>query len=104
MIIDSYDYNIIKSDISVLTRTTDGYINTNCCLSNLDIESEHFASILSGFDYKNNILDSVKQFGYSPKYTPVLYILTNSNIQTPDFNIFQDLLSVALFLDKGKNR
>lgn len=101
--IDIYDYNIVKTDIPVLTRINDKYINTNCYLSNFNIESENLKNILSGFDYKYNILDHIKQFGCSPRYTPVLYILTNSNIQTPDFNIFQDLLSVALFLDKGKD-
>lgn len=103
MMIDTYDYKIIKTDTPVLTRTADKYINTNCWLSNFHIESENFENILSGFDYKYNILDHIKQFGYSPIYKPVLYILTNSNIQTPDFNVFQDLLSVALFLDKSRN-
>ena len=103
MLIDTYDYNIIKNDIPVLTRTTDKYIDTNCYLSSFNTESKNFENILSGFDYKSNILDHVKQFGHSPKYTPVLYILTNSNIQTPNFDSFQDLLSVAFFLDKGKD-
>lgn len=104
MIIDTRDYNIIRNDVPVLTRTDDGiYINTNCYLSDFNILSDNLENILSGFGYKTNILDSVKQFGYSPRYVPVLRILTNSNIQIPDFNTAQDLLAVALFLDKGKN-
>ena len=76
MMIDTYDYNIIQNNIPVLTRTTDGYINTNCYLSDFNIESKNFKTILSGFDYQSNIIDRAKQFGYSPRYTPVLYILT----------------------------
>ncbi len=104
MIINTRDYNIIQNNVPVLTRTDDGrYINTNCWLSDFNILSDNLENILSGFGYKTNILDSVKQFGYSPRYVPVLRILTNSNIQIPDFNTAQDLLAVALFLDKGKN-
>lgn len=104
MIIDTCDYNIIRNDVPVLTRTDDGeYINTNCYLSNFYIESGNIKNILSGFDYKDNILSSIKQFGHSPRYLPVLRILTNSNIQTSNFNITQDVLAVALCLDKNKD-
>lgn len=104
MIINTRDYNIIQNDVPVLTRTDDGeYINTNCYLNNFDIESENVKNILSGFDYKDNILSTIKQFGHSPRYLPVLHILTNSDIQTPNFNITQDVLAVALFLDKSKS-
>ena len=103
MIIDTCDYNIIQNNVPVLTRTGDGiYINTNCYLSDFNIESENVKHILSDFDYKDNILRSIKQFGHSPRYLPVLYILTNSNIQTPNFNTSQDILAVALFMDKNK--
>ena len=105
MIIDACDYDIIQNNVPVLTRTDDGrYTNTNCWLCNFDIESKNIKNVLSVFDYKSNILDSIKQFGYSPRYVPVLRILTNTSIQTPDFDIFQDLLAVALFLDKGKDK
>ena len=100
MVIDACDYNIIQNNIPVLTRTGDGkYINTNCYLSNFYIESKNVKNILSGFDYKNNILDTIKQFGHSPRYLPVLYTLTNSNIQTSNFNTTQDVLAVALCLE-----
>lgn len=103
MIINIHDYNITQNDVPVLTRTDDGrYINTNCFLSNFDIESENVKNILSEFDYKDNILTVIKQFGHSPRYLPVLHILTNSNIQTPNFNAPQDILAVALCLDKNK--
>ncbi len=105
MIIDIHDYNITQNDVPVLTRTNDGtYIDANCLLSDFYIESENVKEILSGFDYKDNILKSIKQFGHSPYYLPVLRILTNTNIQTPDFNITKDILAVALFLDKGKDK
>ena len=103
MMIDTYDYDIIRNDIPVLTRINDEYINTNCYLSNFNVESENFKTILSGFDYKYNILTRVKQFGHSPMHKPVLYILTNSNIQTPAFDVLQDVLSVAFFLDKSQD-
>ena len=104
MIIDTCDYNIIRNDVPVLTRTDDGeYINTNCYLSNFYIESGNIKNILSRFDYKDNILSSIKQFGHSPRYLPVLRILKNSNIQTSNFNITQDVLAVALCLDKNKD-
>ena len=104
MIIDTCDYNIIQNNVPVLTRTGDGeYINTNCYLSDFNIESENVKHILSDFYYKDNILRSIKQFGHSPRYLPVLRILTNSNIQTSNFNITQDVLAVALCLDKNKD-
>ena len=104
MIIPVTDYNIIRNDVPVLTRTDDGaYISTNCLLNDFNIESKNLENILSGFDYKNNILDAIKQYGHSPKYTPVLHMLTNSNIQTPDFDISQDILAIALFLAQNKN-
>lgn len=100
MIIDTHDYNIIQNNIPVLTRTGDGkYINTNCYLSNFYIESKNVKNILSGFGYKDNILDAIKQFGHSPRYLPVLHTLTNSNIQTSNFNTTQDVLAVALCLE-----
>ena len=105
MIIDACDYDIIQNNVPVLTRTDDGrYTNTNCWLCNFDIESKNIKNVLSVFDYKSNILDSIKQYGYSPRYVPVLRILTNTSIQTPNFDISQDLLAVALFLDKGKDK
>lgn len=105
MIVPVTDYKIIQNDVPVLTRNDDGtYISTNCWLSDFNIESENLKSILSGFGFKNNILDTIKQFGHSPKYTPVLRILTNSNVQTPHFQEYQDVLSVALFLDEGNNK
>lgn len=104
MIIPTTDYIITQNDVPVLTRTDDGtYINTNCWLSDFNTESENFTNILNGFGFKNNILDAVRQFGHSPRYTPVLRILTNSNIQTPVFDVSKDMLALALFLDKGKN-
>ena len=105
MIINTYDYSIIQNDVSVLTRTATGtYASANCYLGDLHVESENLKDILSGFDYKDNILRSIKQYGHSPYYSPVLRILTNTNIQTPDFNIIQDILAIALFLDKGKDK
>ena len=62
------------------------------------------AYILFEFEYKNNILDTIKQYGHSPKYTPVLHVLTNSNIQTLDFNASQDILAIAMFLCHSKNK
>ena len=104
MLINTRDYNIIQNDVPVLTRTDDGtYIDTNCYLSNLCIESESITDVLSCFEYKENFLTTIKQFRCSPKFVPVLRILTNSNIQTPDFYAPQDLLAVAVFLDSGKN-
>lgn len=106
MLISTNDYTITQNDVPVLTRTDDGtYINTNCLLSNFYTyaRSEKLANILTGFGYKYNILDAIKQFGYSPVYRPVLRILTNYNLLTPDFNTQCDILAVALFLDKGKN-
>lgn len=106
MIIPETDYKITQNDVPVLTRTDDGkYVNTNCLLSNFYIysRSEKLANILTGFGYKDNIVDSIKQYGYSPVYTPVLRILTNYNLLTPNFNARADILAVALFLDRGKN-
>ena len=104
MMINTSDYNIVQNDVPVLTRTSGGvYIDTNCYLSNVCIESENLKEILSGFDYKDNILSAVKQFGHSPRFVPVLRILTNSKVQTPDCNVHLDMLAIALFLDKGKD-
>jgi len=104
MIVDTHDYKITRNDVPVLTRTDDGnYVNTNCLLNKFYIESENLKDILSGFGYKENILTAIKQYEWSPVFTPVLRILTNTNIQTPNFDIAQDALAVALFLDKGKN-
>ncbi len=104
MIIPATDYKIIRNDVPVLARTDGGvYIPTNCWLNDFNIESENLKNILFGFSYKNNILDLIKQFGHSPKYVPVLYILTNSNIQTPDFDTPHDMLAIALFLAEGEN-
>ena len=103
MIIPSTDYNITQNNIPVLTRTPAGtYINTHCWLSVFNIQSEHLKTILSGFDFKNNILDTVRQFGRSPMYIPTLRILTNSDIQTPNFDAQRDTLAVALFLDSRR--
>lgn len=104
MLIPITDYKIIRNDVPVLTRTDDGlYVKTNCLLNDFNIESENLKNLLSEFDYKNNILDTVKQYGHSPRYTPVLRILTNYDIQTPDFYAPRDVLAVAMFLDHGAN-
>jgi len=104
MIISETDYNITRKDVPVLTRSADGtYFYTNCWLNEFNIESENLKEVLSGFDYRGNILDSIKQYGHSPVYVPVLRVLTNPNIQSSDFNISADVLAVALFLDKGRN-
>lgn len=105
MIIPVTDYKIIQNDVPVLTRTDGGgYHYTNCLLNDFYIESEKLANILTEFDYKTNILDAIKQYGHSPKYIPVLHILTNYNLLTPDFNAPLDILAVALFLDQNQNK
>ena len=104
MIIPSTDYNITQNNIPVLTRTPAGtYINTHCWLSVFNIQSEHLKTILSGFGFKDNILDAVRQFGRSPMYIPILRILTNSDIQTPNFDAQRDTLAVALFRDSRRD-
>ena len=105
MIIQTHDYSIIQDKVPVLTRMDDGtYINTNCWLNDFNIKSENVENILSGFGYKDNILRSIKQFGHSPMYVPVLMVLTNDNLQTSKFNTGRDVLAVALFLNNGLGR
>ena len=104
MIIPETDYNITRKDVPVLTRAVKGtYLYTNCWLNDFNIESEYLENILSNFRFKPNILTSIKQYGHSPVYVPVLRVLTNSNIKSSGFNVSKDVLAVALFLDKGKN-
>lgn len=105
MIIPVTDYKITQNDVPVLTRADSGtYIFTNCWLNTFNTESENITNILSDFGFRDNILTSIRQYGHSPKYIPVLHILTNSNLQTPDFYAPNDVLAVALFLEKRENK
>ena len=70
MLINISDYNVTQNDVPVLTRADDGtYIQTNCLLNNFNIYSGDLTNILTGFDYKNNILDLIRQYGHSPGYS-----------------------------------
>lgn len=101
MIIPAKDYNIIDQDVPVLTHMGDGvYSYTNCWFVDFNINSEVIPNILSAFDYKNDIMQEIHYYNHSRGTNTVLLGLTNSNLAKQGFDAADDVLSVALFLER----
>jgi len=99
MLINSDNYKIINDKVPILTKLSDGkYDYTDCLFMNFKIKTDLINMICSPFGFKNDIIRRLK---ICYEYKPVFFALTNQNIKFSDFNVNEDVLSIALVLDKG---